>query len=478
MINKRNVDENAKNLIKLLNKCGYEAYLVGGCVRDLLLNKTPKDWDICTNAKPQEIISVLRKNNIKFCTPGIEFGTVVALVETREIHGKVDEGPGCAKLVKKVSEYEITTYRAETAYRDNRHPDEVKFIGDLKGDLSRRDFTINAMAYNPITNELVDYFNGQEHLSRGIIETVGDAEERFSEDSLRILRAIRFAVRYNFSISLDTASAMKTCVSLLDNVSKERITQELEKMLTCGKNIKHYFTIYSFVIERIIPEIAKCINFDQNNKYHTHDVYLHMLYVVDNCKTNKFEIKLAALLHDIGKPDTYIEDAQGQGHFYGHPQISYEICKQMLDKNFRLTNEQKDRVLELVKYHDMILATTKKSVKRALNKHGKGFLEDWFILKQADMDDHIYPNKKHRYVIDIDYIRKTMEEIVSANECFTIKDLSINGKDIMEITNTKPGKHIGTILNALLEKVIDEEIENDLDILKNEALKLWGELEK
>ena len=450
------IDKNAIRLIKLLNNCGFEAYLVGGCVRDLLLNKSPKDWDICTNAKPQEIIKVLRADSIKFCTPGIEFGTVVALLDKHD--------------------YEITTYRAETAYRDNRHPDEVKFIGDLKGDLSRRDFTINAMAYNPITEDLVDYFEGQEDLKRGIIRTVGDAEERFTEDALRILRALRFAIRYNFAIDLDTASNMEYCVQLLDNISKERITAELEKMLTCGNEVKIYFNLFVKIIERIIPELRHCVGFNQNNKYHTHNVYEHMLYVVDYCKTDKFEIKLAALLHDIGKPKAYTEDAQGQGHFYGHPQISFEICEEIIDKNFRLTNEQKDRVLELIKYHDMTVAATKKSVKRALNKHGKDFLEDWFILKQADMDDHIYPNKNHKYYINIPYIRDTMEEILSANECFSIKDMMISGHDIMQLTGCKPGKHIGVILNTLLEKIMDEEISNDPDVLKTEALKIWQNL--
>lgn len=466
----RKIDENAKKLIKLLNNAGYEAYLVGGCVRDLMLDKSPKDWDICTSAKPQQIVDLLNLNKIKLHKVGMEFGTITAMFNQKCIRNTSNGG---AILVEQVLEYEITTYRADAEYSDGRHPDKVNFVSKIEDDLCRRDFTINAMAYNPLTDELIDLFGGQEDLELEIIRTVGDANDRFTEDSLRVVRALRFAIRYGFSIDGDTALAMQKHIELLDRVSKERITQELEKILTCGKRIRPYFLTYDFIITKIIPEITPCVKFNQNNKFHTHDVYEHMLYVVDYCKTDKFEIKLAALLHDIGKPRAYVEDAQGQGHFYGHPNISHEICSDMLDKNFRLTNEQKDRVLELVKYHDMDVAATKRSVKRTLNKHGKEFMYDWFILKQADMDDHIYPSKNHRYCINIDYISNTMEDILSANECFTLKDLMINGHDIMKLTGCKPGKHIGVILNTLLEKVMDEEISNDTDSLNSEALKIW-----
>lgn len=471
----RNIDNNAKYLIELLNRAGYEAYLVGGCVRDLMLDKSPKDWDICTSAKPQQIIDLLNHNNIKLHKVGAEFGTITAMFNQRVIRSTSSGG---AIILDETFEYEITTYRADAEYSDGRHPDKVNFVSKIEDDLCRRDFTINAMAYNPLTNELIDLFGGQEDLHLGVIRTVGDANDRFTEDSLRIVRALRFAIRYGFTISYDTNKAMRKHIALLNRVSKERITQELEKILTCGKSIRPYFLTYDFIIAEIIPEIKTCFKFNQNNKYHTHDVYEHMLCVVDYCNTNKFEIKLAALLHDIGKPNAYTEDEQGQGHFYGHPDISHEICSEMIDRNFRLTNEQKDRVLELIKYHDMMIAYTKRSVKRALNKHGEDFLKDWFILKQADMDDHIYPSKNHKYVIDIEYINNTMNDILLANECFTIKNLDINGHDIMKLTNGKSGKHIGLILNTLLEKVMDEELVNDAGVLKEEASKIWEEISR
>lgn len=429
----------ALNIIKIIQSYGYEAYFVGGCVRDLLLDKTPNDWDICTNAKPDEIISILKSNKYRYHTVGIEFGTVTAIC--------------------KDDEYEITTYREDGDYTDNRRPDAVNFVLNIDGDLSRRDFTINAMAYDPVNNKVIDKYNGYRHLKEGKLVAVGDADKRFKEDALRILRALRFAIKYNLEIDEDTDNAMKDNYMLLYNISYERITAELEKILTCGEPVWEYFMRYDYIIGQVIPELRPCFGFDQNNKYHLHDVYEHILYVVDGCKTTKFEIKLAALLHDIGKPASYVEDAEGWGHFYGHPEVSYEISQEVLKNRLRLTREQSERVLTLVKYHDITIANTKASVKRALNKHGEDWLKDWFILKQADMDDHIYP-KKVSWYMDIQELKNKMQQILDENACFTVKDLAINGKDLMNNLGLKPGKQIGLILNTLLNEVIDEKINN------------------
>lgn len=450
------IPSDAIRVIETLNNSGYEAYLVGGCVRDMLMGVEPHDCDICTNAKPEETKRVMKEHKIYTFDSGIKHGTITAVINGEN--------------------YEVTTYRSEADYSDGRHPDKVEFITDIHEDLKRRDFTINAMAYNPLTDELIDDFNGHLDLQNGIIRAVGNASERFDEDSLRILRALRFAIKYQFDIDEYTSLSMHRQRGLLVNISKERITDEVRKMLTSGKPVKVHFMEYKDIIGTIIPEIIPCFNFNQNNKYHKHDVYEHILYVVDNCNTTKFEIKMAALLHDIGKPKAYIEDMEGWGHFYGHPQISYEMSQSILRNDFRVSTEQLERTLELILYHDMEVASTKASVKRALNKHGVDFMYDWFILKQADMDDHIYPNKNCNYIIDISGIEARIQQILDEQSCFSLKDLAIGGKDIMTKLGVKPGKHIGIILNTLLEEVIDEKISNESEVLLNKAVEIYNEL--
>lgn len=450
------IPSDAIRVIETLNNSGYEAYLVGGCVRDMLMGVEPHDWDICTNATPDETKRVMKEHKIYTFDSGIKHGTITAVINGEN--------------------YEVTTYRSEADYSDGRHPDKVEFITDIHEDLKRRDFTINAMAYNPLTGELIDDFNGHLDLKNGIIRAVGNASERFDEDSLRILRALRFAIKYQFNIDEYTSLSMHRQHGLLVNISKERITDEVRKMLTSGKPVKVHFMEYKDIIGTIIPEIIPCFNFNQNNKYHKHDVYEHILYVVDNCNTTKFEIKMAALLHDIGKPKAYIEDMEGWGHFYEHPQISYEMSQSILRNDFRVSTEQLERTLELILYHDMEVASTKASVKRALNKHGVDFMYDWFIFKQADMDDHIYPNKNCNYIIDISGIEARIQQILDEQSCFSLKDLAIGGKDIMTKLGVKPGKHIGIILNTLLEEVIDEKISNESDVLLNKAVEIYNEL--
>lgn len=458
LINNNIIDKGAICIIEKLMQKGYEAYLVGGCVRDMLMGIEPKDWDICTNAMPEEIKRVMKENKIHTFDSGIKHGTITAVFNNEN--------------------YEITTYRSESDYSDCRHPDKVEFIRDIHKDLKRRDFTINAMAYNPLTNELIDDFNGHEDLKYGIIKAVGKASERFNEDSLRILRALRFAVKYQFSIDAETSLCMHRQRGLLVNISKERITAELEKMLTCGKFVKAYFIEYKDIIGTIIPELIKCFNFNQNNKYHKHDVYEHILSVVDCCKTTDFEIKLAALLHDIGKPDSYTVDGEGHGHFYGHPELSEQIAHDVIAKDLRLSVKQREKVIKLVLNHDMAIVPTKKSVKRAIVKFDGSYeaLNDWFTLKQADMDDHIYPDKDSKYIVDIPKIKEVMQELLAEQSCLSIKNLEINGNIIMQITGTKPGKHIGEILNTLLKEVIDEKIVNEKNVLEDRALQLFRKM--
>ena len=237
-------------------------------------------------------------------------------------------------------------------------------------------------------------------------------------------------------------------------------------MLTCGKPIKHYFMEFSDIISVIIPEIKTCINFNQNNKYHSHNVYEHMLYVTDYCDTTDFTIKLAALLHDIGKPNTYVTDAEGHGHFYGHPKVSRDITEEVLRKDLRCSTEQMESILKLVEFHDMDMAPTKASTKKALNKLGEVEMRKWFILKKADYDDHVAIGKMVTFSDNLEKIKVLFDDILQSQECFKITDLAINGNYLIKELGLRPGKKIGYILNKLLDKVInDESIENNIETL-------------
>lgn len=444
----KNIPSSVNNIIKELNNHGYEGYLVGGCVRDCLLGIKPKDWDICTNATPGDMMKVFK--NWHHYDIGLKYGTMTLVC---------DDG-----------NFEVTTYRTDGEYTDNRRPDNVKFVTSLEEDLARRDFTINALAYNPLNTEVTDKFRGIQHLSKHKLVAVGDADKRFKEDALRILRALRFAINYELEIEEETLRAMENNVSLLQNVSKERITSELEKILTSDKPVMHYFKKCDWLIAEIIPELKCCFNFKQNNKYHKHDVYTHILSTVDNCNTKKFEIKLAALLHDIGKPEAYTE-VNGEGHFYGHPKVSEKIAKELLKKRLRLTTEQYELVIKLVKYHDIILFNKRTSVKRALNKYGESFLYDWLILKEADMADHIY-DKKHISVTQVDEVRDLINDILAEDECFSLRDLEIDGYILIKDLGLKQGKQIGLILNHLLNEVIDGKLQNNKCCLIDRAIEL------
>ena len=450
----RDINKNALNLIHKFHKFGYESYLVGGCVRDMLMGFKPKDWDLCTNAHPEDIIRVLKSNHINWYAPGLKFGTVIAKFNDEE--------------------FEITTYRKETGYSDNRHPDKVEFANTIGEDLSRRDFTINAIALTVSNGELqiVDKFNGIKDINDKTLKTVGNPSKRFTEDSLRILRALRFAVKFDMDIEHNTEQAMENNTILLENISKERITQELEKILTSGKPVRKHLLKYDYILKQILPEIIPCINFKQNNKYHKHTVYEHMLAVTDLCNTDDFVLKLSALLHDIGKPSSYTLGEDGYGHFYGHPEISFDIAAEIFEKRLVLTNGQKNEALNLILNHDYSIRKTSKSIKKALKHIGVEIIDKWFILKQADLDDHI----------NIDVIgdgegswRHTSEliqlknDIIAQEQCFGLRDLKINGQTIMNELGLKPGKQIGLILSTLLEEVIEEKIVNETTTLIDRA---------
>lgn len=446
------IPDNVKLIHSILRHGNYECYLVGGCVRDFLLGENPHDYDLCTNALPETIVEVLKRNNISVTTVGFDYGTIVAHFENEE--------------------YEITTYRKETGYSDKRHPDKVEYGSSIIEDLKRRDFTMNAMAYNLDSKEIVDPYQGLFDLKNKTIKMVGNPVERIDEDPVRILRALRFAIKYHFQIEDRTKKAILNNKNLLDFVSKERITQEMEKMLTCGQPIERIFMEFPTVIFQIVPELEPCYKFEQKSKYHRHDVYEHLLNVVDLCETNSFEIKLAALLHDIGKPHVFIVDNDGRGHFYGHADVSYDISKAALTKDFRITARQYSFILQLIKEHDHEMPITRRTIRKFANEFEEDFIESWLVLKKADVQDHIYLKTEKLALKDkYDLMLKEYNNFLEEETRTTLKDLSVNGKDIMGL-GVSEGKEIGIVLHSLLDMVLNDDVCNNKDDLLSAAKKI------
>ena len=440
----------AKWIIHELTVMGYKAYIVGGCVRDSLLGKRPKDWDICTNAKPEAVIDIFRSRGMEVIETGLQHGTVT-------IHN-----PGGGN-------YEVTTFRVDGEYTDGRHPDSVEFIDDITADLARRDFTINAMAYND-EDGLIDPFGGAKDLRMKLIRCVGDPDKRFQEDSLRILRAMRFASTYKFQIVSNTISAMNRNCHLLHNISAERICNELCRMLH-GENILYVLLQYCDIIAEIIPDLRECIGFEQNNPYHQYDVYGHIAHAVSEYKGGDISIKVALLLHDIGKPKSYVTDERGRGHFYGHPAVSHEMAKHILER-LKFDNRTRDEILELVLYHDVEIKASRKIARRLLSKIGIDRVIQLIEVKRADILSH--SDKTHGNRLEtLQEFASIVDDVITENECFTIKDLAVNGHDICALEVSGP--MVGRVLKHLLDKVIDETLMNDHESLIEEAKKFIGE---
>lgn len=427
--------KNAWQLIKRLQESGYEAYLVGGCVRDMLMGTEPHDFDITTSARPDEMLGVF--SGYRVIPTGLKHGTLTVLAEGEP--------------------YEITTFRADGEYSDHRHPESVSFSRELRDDLSRRDFTVNAMAYSESTG-LIDLFGGENDIKNGIIRAVGDPKKRFDEDALRILRALRFASEKGFLIEENTKKAILEGILLLSYVSAERVLSELKRLLL-GKGVLDVLCEFSAVMGAIVPPLAPCIDFDQRNYHHIYDVYTHIAHSVAACPPD-VTVRLAALLHDVGKPPTFsVKD--GVGHFYGHAEKSVELARQVLN-SLKSDNETKDTVLTLIKYHDLVIEPTEKAVRRMLGKIGREKMDMLLALKSAD--NLAQAPEYHGRLKQYDEIRRIMAEILEKDDCFSLKKLAVKGEDIMSL-GVPAGKDVGRILNALLALVIDGELENEKNAL-------------
>jgi len=422
----------AEYIIASLEKRGFEAYAVGGCVRDSVMGKKPKDWDICTEALPEQTMQCFAGQRI--IETGLKHGTVSLLLNNEA--------------------YEVTTFRADGIYKDNRRPETVEFIKDIKGDLARRDFTINALAYNP-EKGIQDPFGGMADIKGKTIRCVGDAEKRFGEDALRIMRALRFASVLEFEIEAATAAAVKKKCGLLRCIAAERVSAELGALLI-GGGVGSVLLSYSSVIEAIIPEISETIGFVQKSKYHDLDVWEHTVRSVTYA-TEDILLRLAMLLHDIAKPLCFTE-VDGIGHFRGHPQKSAEMAKGILSR-LKYDKETIGAVVELILHHGKDVEPAHKPVKRWLNLLGEVRLRQLLEIKRADTMAKAAPFRQGQ-IEQIDAALSVLNEVIRQRQCFSIKGLEVSGRDLIAI-GIPQGPDIGKVLGRLLEMVIDEEIEND-----------------
>ena len=433
---KINLPEKVLMIINNLQFHGYEAYAVGGCVRDSILARQPEDWDITTSARPQEIKRIFRRT----VDTGIEHGTVTVLV------GK--------------DSFEVTTYRVDGEYEDNRHPKEVRFTNKLEEDLRRRDFTINAMAYNDEVR-LVDVFGGMQDLNHHLIRCVGDPRERFSEDALRILRAVRFSAQLDFPIEPETAAAVREMAPSLRNISAERIQAELVKLLV-STNPERLRDAYELGITKVIlPEWDAMEGVAQNTPHHKYTVAEHTVRALKNVKQDKV-LRLTMLFHDMGKPRAKTTDENGRDHFKGHALISEKIAGKVL-RRLKFDNETIRKVTRLVCYHDYRMEATPKNVRRAMNRIGVELFPYYLAVRLADVKAQS-PYRRREKIENIVAVRELYRKALLEDECVTLRQLAVSGRELMDL-GMKPGRDLGSMLSELLEYVIDDPARNRKDIL-------------
>lgn len=439
--------DKVKNIIQILKQQGFEAYVVGGCVRDMVLGREPEDWDITTSATPYEVKNIFRRT----VDTGIQHGTVTILLDK--------------------DHYEVTTYRLDGIYEDNRHPKEVFFTANLTEDLKRRDFTINAMAYNE-QEGFIDLFGGMEDLKNGFIRCVGSAEDRLQEDALRILRAVRFSAQLGFTIEPITKKAVKEKVELLRNISAERIRVELNKLLL-SNHPDRLRILYEVGITRVIlPEFDTMMTTEQKNIHHIYTVGEHTIRAVDavagKLEEDRFTLRergilrWTMLLHDIEKPNTISLGKDGQNHFYGHQEKGANTAKNIL-KRLKTDNDTLEAVVHLIRWHDYRFVLTPAGIRKAASKIGKDYMELLFEVNRADTSAK-NPERNGEKYEKLEMAKRLYFDVLSQGECVNLKELNINGKDLIG-EGFQPGRDLGDILNRLLAAVIEEPKLNQRDIL-------------
>lgn len=455
------IPEGARTILQKLDQAGHEAYIVGGCVRDCLLGKRPADWDITTSATPQEVKQVFGHT----VDTGLQHGTVTVL---RRENGKLNG-------------YEVTTYRIDGIYEDARHPKQVSFTKELAEDLRRRDFTVNAMAYHP-EKGLVDLFHGQEDLEKRIIRAVGDATERFSEDALRMMRAIRFAAQLQGTIETDTWEALCRLHENIAHVSAERIRVEMEKLLVSDRPGDFRLFYESGLTKHFLPEWDRMMETKQETPHHCYNVGEHTIHAMEALdvkalgeacpeeayKTALKDLRLALLLHDVAKPDCKTMDDDGVAHFAGHPGIGAKKAGEIL-RRLKYDNDTIDTVTTLIRVHDSRWDPSKRSMRRAVSKTGERYFPLIFFLLRADVMGQSDYHRQDKLAL-IDAQEACYREIIAAKDCLTLKELAVSGKDLIA-AGMKPGPGIGEVLDRMLEDVLAAPEHNVKEYLLENYLK-------
>jgi tRNA nucleotidyltransferase (CCA-adding enzyme) len=426
----------AARILRVLEDHGYEAFVVGGCVRDSLLGRNPNDWDITTSALPLQVKALFRRT----IDTGLKHGTVTILMDGEP--------------------FEVTTYRVDGEYLDGRHPSEVTFTASLQEDLQRRDFTINAMAYSE-RKGLQDLFGGLPDLEKGLIRAVGDPAKRFGEDALRIMRAVRFAAQLGYEVEEDTVQAMKELAPTLSKISAERIAAELEKLLVSPHPEKLKMAYECGITAVILPEFDRCMETAQNNPHHKYSVGEHTIVSIGNARPDRI-LRYTMLMHDMGKPSCKTTDEQGIDHFYGHQEVSAQMANDIL-RRLKSDNETRRSVSKLVRYHDLTCGLTGKSVRKAISLIGEDLFPLYLEVKDADTR----AQSDYRLQEKLDYlqeVRSLYRKIKESGDCLTLKDLAVNGSDLIS-AGMEPGKEIGKVLADMLEDVISDPSHNNKEYL-------------
>ena len=432
------IPQSVQLCIDTLENAGFAAYLVGGCVRDAYLNLIPHDFDLCTNALPEQTEAVFSDH--KLVLAGKKHGTIGVVTDSGVV--------------------EITTFRTEGGYTDCRHPQWVEFVSDIEADLARRDFTVNAMAYSP-SRGFADPFGGREDLDKGILRAVGEPSARFEEDALRILRGIRFASRYNLSVEEKTRQAMFDLAPRMESLARERVFEEVNRFLQLAK--AEDLLTFAPILAAVIPELEQTLGFDQHSPHHAYDVFTHIAYVTAAVPSEP-ALRWAALLHDVGKPATFTTDETGRGHFYAHAQVGAEIANTILLR-LKAPTQLREEVVLLISQHMTKLEPEKRFLRRCLNRLGSDRVERLLQLQEADMGSK--GTGKQDQLQQFSQLRILLAEIKAENSCLQLKDLAVNGNDLLALGLT--GKQIGETLNSLLEQVMDDVLPNDRLVLLEAA---------
>ena len=434
---KFDIPAGARQVLQALTAAGHEAYLVGGCVRDLLRGVEPHDWDICTSALPEETERCFAGQRI--IETGLKHGTVTVLVDGEP--------------------YEITTYRTEGPYSDSRRPDYVRFIPDLTEDLARRDFTMNAIATD-LDGNLRDPFGGAMDIKAGLIRCVGEPDQRFQEDGLRVMRALRFAAVFGYEIEAQTARAVHENRAMLDRVAAERINVELRKLLV-GESVGDILRQYPDVFCLFWPQLGPLVTLEQHNPWHCWGGWEHTIHAVEAAPAD-VTLRLATLLHDIGKPACKSTDENGIDHFYGHPAVSAKLADEML-RALKFNNKTRERVVLLVERHDVQIPPKGQVIRRWLNRLGPEAFSQLLEVKRADNMGQA-PEKVRNRLAELDVINSKAEQILAEGQCFTLKDLTVNGRDVIA-AGIEPGPKVGQVLSELLEQVLSRNVPNERSAL-------------